>query len=94
MFETGARDGLVAGQRVVFGIRPEHLHLGDGGLPLVVVVVEPTGSETHVICRFGQQDVVAVFRERHAFTAGQAISLWPAPDQVVLFDAETRKRIG
>jgi len=94
VFETGARDGLVAGQRVVFGIRPEHLHLGDGGLPLVVVVVEPTGSETHVICRFGQQDVVAVFRERHAFTAGQVISLCPAPDQVVLFDAETRKRIG
>jgi len=93
-FSVGARDGLAAGQHVVFGIRPEHLHLGQGGFGLTVAVVEPTGSETHVICHFGKQDVVAVFRERHDFAAGQQISLYPDAAHVVLFDATSGARIG
>ncbi|MFT7596006.1 MAG: multiple sugar transport system ATP-binding protein [Paracoccaceae bacterium] len=94
MFEVGVREGLSAGQRVVFGIRPEHLHLGKGGFAVTVAVVEPTGSETHVICRYGDQDVVAVFRERHTFAAGQQISLYPETGHAVLFDADSRERIG
>ncbi|HEX2115927.1 MAG TPA: sn-glycerol-3-phosphate ABC transporter ATP-binding protein UgpC, partial [Alphaproteobacteria bacterium] len=37
-------------RKVVFGIRPEHLSLGDGGesVPAQVQVVEPTGAETQV----------------------------------------------
>ena len=80
------------GQKVTFGIRPEHLELADsGGLPATVSVVEPTGSETHVICRFQDNELTAVFRERHAFTPGQVIHLNPMPDHIYLFDADTGK---
>ncbi len=89
----GPRQGLSEGQKMIFGARPEHLHLAETGLKLKVAVVEPTGSETHVISRFGDQEVVAVFRERHAFKAGQEITLHPIPEQVHLFDAETDARI-
>ena len=54
--------GLTEGRRVVYGVRPEHLDLADSGFAAKVVVVEPTGSETHVVMRLGSHDVVAVFR--------------------------------
>jgi len=92
-FSVGPRTGLAEGRRVIFGARPEHLQLGEAGLKVKVAVVEPTGSETHVISRLGDQEVVAVFRERHAFAAGQHITLSPIPGQVHLFDADSGVRI-
>jgi len=85
---------LSEGQKVTYGVRPEHLELAEDGLPLNVTVVEPTGSETHVISRFGEREVVAVFRERHAFQPGQAIHLRPITSAVHLFDAGTGARLA
>src|SRR5579884_3283192 len=42
------------GRRAVYGIRPEHFRLAEDGLPAVVHVVEPTGSETQVIAHAGE----------------------------------------
>ena len=87
--------GLNEGRKVIFGIRPEHLMLGGaGGLAATVVVVEPTGSETHVVLRIGERDLTAVFRERHAFVPGQAVHLIPQPDVIHIFDADSGDRIG
>ncbi len=89
-----ARPGLQDGRRVVFGIRPEHLELAEsGGFAANVVVVEPTGSETHVVLRLGVQDLTAVFRERHAFKPGQGIHLVPRRDLIHIFDADSGDRI-
>ena len=85
---------VAPGQSVILGVRPEHLMLSDTGLPVTIAVIEPTGSETHVVARHGEQEVVAVFRERHAFTPGQTIHLAPDPNAIHLFDAQTRTRIG
>lgn len=79
--------------QVKLGVRPEHLILSDGGLPMEVKVVEPTGSETMVFLRFQGQDVTAVFRERHAFSPGQVIHLSPDPDHLHIFDAGTGARL-
>ena len=76
-----------------FGVRPEHLILSDDGLPMQVKVVEPTGAETMVFLRFEDQDVTAVFRERHAFEPGQTIHLKPDPDHIHVFDAENGQRV-
>ena len=65
-----APDELSAGQPVTLGIRPEHFTLADGGLPAKVRVVEPTGSEIHVILEFEGQEITAVFRDRHEFRPG------------------------
>ncbi len=86
--------GLRDGQKVTLGVRPEHLELADDGLSLKVAVVEPTGSETHVICRMQDRDVTAVFRERHAFKPGQAIHLRPTADAIHLFDGQSGARLN
>jgi len=79
--------------KVNLGVRPEHLNLADDGLAMEVKVVEPTGSETMVFLKFEGQDVTAVFRERHAFEAGQIIHLKPDPQHLHVFDAETGARL-
>ena len=79
--------------RVQLGVRPEHLILSDGGLPMEVKVVEPTGSETMVFLRHADRDVTAVFRERHAFSPGTIIHLTPDPNHLHCFDADTGKRL-
>ncbi len=81
------------GTRLVFGIRPEHLDLADDGAEAEVVVVEPTGSETQLVARLAGQDVIAVFRERHAFAPGQHIRLRPRDGLVHLFDSASGQRI-
>ncbi|MEO9572592.1 MAG: sn-glycerol-3-phosphate ABC transporter ATP-binding protein UgpC [Tateyamaria sp.] len=79
--------------KIKLGIRPEHLILAEDGLPMQVKVVEPTGAETMVFLRFEDQDVTAVFRERHAFEPGQTIHLKPDPDHIHIFDAESGQRV-
>jgi multiple sugar transport system ATP-binding protein len=82
------------GRDVVLGVRPEHLALGDGGFAAEVVVVEPTGSEVQINARLGGGgEIVAVFRERHAFKPGEKIGLKPLPGLIHLFDAATGQRL-
>ena len=79
------------------GIRPEHFTLVDAdaenGITVDVVVVEPTGAEILVIGRNGEQELQAVFRERHQFIPGQKITLQPRLDKVLLFDETSGQRI-
>jgi multiple sugar transport system ATP-binding protein len=86
-----ARDG----QKVVFGVRPEHLSMGEGqaGLPATVVVVEPTGADTQVFAKFAGTELTAVFRERHDFRPGETIRLVPDHQRTHLFDAESGKSL-
>ena len=93
VLQAGPDHEVRQGQEVVFGIRPEHLALADEGLEARVSVVETTGSETLVFLRFGERDLVALFRERHHFEPGQTIRLMPRPEHVHLFDAGTGQRI-
>jgi multiple sugar transport system ATP-binding protein len=82
------------GQAVILGLRPEHLSLdASGGIPTEVVVVEPTGAETHVSCRHHGTDLAVVFRERHAFVPGSTIHLQPDLLHAHLFDAKSGQRL-
>jgi len=78
---------------VVYGIRPEHLSLGEGGVPARVEIVEPTGSETQIVATLGGQKVVCVFRDRLSTAPGSLLSLKPDLQKVLLFDAGTGNRI-
>ena len=88
-----AESGVGDGQSVIYGIRPEHLDLAEDGFPARVSVVEPTGLDTLVFLRFGETDIVAVFRERHDFQPGQTVHLRPRADQAHIFDSATRARV-
>ena len=87
--------GGVDGQQVVYGTRPEHLMLvGAGGIPARVVVMEPTGMDTFVACRFEGVELSAVFRERHDFAPGSVVRLQPDLQRAHLFDAGTGRLLA
>jgi multiple sugar transport system ATP-binding protein len=81
------------GRGVVYGVRPEHFVIADDGADAQVQVIEPTGSELQVVAKLGGEDVIAVFRERHAFRPGDKIRLRPDPRLVHMFDETTGLRI-
>ena len=83
------------GAAVTYGFRPEHLTLGkDDGIGAIVRLVEPTGSETMVQLRVGENDVVGVFRERVSASEGSTIHIRPDPERVHLFDADNGLRLA
>ncbi len=77
------------GKRIIYGIRPEHFGLtdGQGKIEAEVKVVEPTGPNTLVFSRIGDNDICSVLSERVDFRPGARIGLWPKLDRVRLFDA-------
>ena len=84
---------MAPGRQITYGIRPEHLALSDTGQPAQVVVVEPTGSEIHLVLRAGVQDVTVVLRDRQSFQPGQQVFLRPHPGQAHLFDGDSGVRL-
>jgi multiple sugar transport system ATP-binding protein len=87
-------DRVEAGQPVIYGVRPEHFRLQEGGLPLLVKVVEPTGSETYVGGALGGDPVIAVFRERISVAPGETIGVSLSPEHAHVFDAATSRRLN
>ncbi len=82
------------GRPAVLGIRPEHIHIAGDGVPVEVVVVEPTGSETQVVVKNGGQELICLFRDRITAKPGETIRITPDPALMHFFDAETGKRLG
>ena len=85
---------LQDGQPVLFGIRPEHWAVAaNGGLSVEVVVVEPTGADTQLYCRFMEHEVTATIRDRTNVRPGDRITLAPDPGRAHLFDTVSGKRL-
>ncbi|HSQ82646.1 MAG TPA: TOBE domain-containing protein, partial [Casimicrobiaceae bacterium] len=100
-FEGGVRLPLprsaraADGQAVLYGMRPEHCLLGTGpGLPAEVVVVEPTGADTQLFCRYAGQELSSLVRERVTCRPGDRVSLMPDIDRAHLFDAASGGRLA
>ncbi len=80
-------------QQVLYGTRPEHFALASAGVPVDVVVVEPTGADTQLYCRFNGQEVTATIRDRADCRPGQRIALAPDLARAHLFDAASGQRL-
>ena len=87
-----------ASRDVVYGVRPEHLHLSTAdapdGLRCKVGVVEPTGLEMHVSATLAGAHILATFRERAPLSPGDEIRLRPDLKNVHLFDQASGQRIA
>jgi multiple sugar transport system ATP-binding protein len=82
------------GQRVLAGIRPEHLHhAANGPIPANVDVVEPIGHETIVYASSGDSKLVAIFEPTVTPRAGETISMSVDVDAMHLFDASSEKNV-
>ncbi|NTJ61747.1 sn-glycerol-3-phosphate ABC transporter ATP-binding protein UgpC [Agrobacterium rhizogenes] len=97
--DGGARLPLPAGldvprgAEIVYGIRPENIAIGEGGIDAEVVVVEPTGAETLIVSRIGSDDLVIALRERVSTRAGGRLALIPDLGRLHLFDGATGRRL-
>ena len=105
LFEGSVRDGAFvtasgvslplpsqyANSAATYGIRPEHIHIAPDGVPAKLVVVEPTGAETHLIARVGSNDVTITLRDRFELAPGQIIGLGMDLTKVHLFDSNEQR---
>ncbi|MGR4842474.1 ABC transporter ATP-binding protein [Rhizobium leguminosarum] len=81
------------GRDLVYGLRPEYILLDANGLPGEIVVIEPTGYETHLILRLAGSDLSCVFRERVSARPGETLRVAIDAAHVHLFDAESGRRL-
>ncbi len=81
-------------ENLVYGVRPEHFVPDAEGLPLTVAVVEPTGSETQVIARYGSQSIVCLFRDRALPQVGETIRVMPDVSRIHLFKESDGRRLS
>ncbi|WP_267555659.1 ABC transporter ATP-binding protein [Rhizobium rhizogenes] len=84
---------LEPGAEIIYGIRPEHLTIGQGPVAAEVVLIEPTGAETQVTAKLGSDHLIATVRERLDLRAGDRIVIALDLGKVHLFDAKTEKRL-
>ena len=87
--QTAAEDG----QAVTYGVRPELVQIGDDGVEMEVVAVEPTGSETQIFARSGKDTIDALVRDRINARPGSKLGFMINPDDVHLFDRKTGQHI-
>ncbi len=82
-----ARD-LAAPERFLFGVRPEHVMIGDDiGISARVQSAEFLGADTIVTCAYGGQTLAARVPGKATFPAGAAIRVHWDPENLHLFDA-------
>ena len=80
--------------RLVIGLRPECVHLGDSGVPGTLTLLEPTGPDTYAFVATAMGNVVLRVAGRVAQRVGDPVHLrWDARD-LHLFNAETEARVG
>jgi len=84
---------VTRGAEIVYGIRPENIAIGDGGIDAEVIVVEPTGAETLIVSRIGSDNLVIALRERIGIRAGGRLRLAPDLGKLHLFDGATGRRL-
>lgn len=91
----GAYPKEFEGHQVEFGIRPEHIQVADGqGLEARIDVVEPTGSETHVVIDMAGEKLVALIRNRMPIAVGDRLSVAFEQQQGHLFEAKNGQRLS
>ncbi|WP_454857560.1 ABC transporter ATP-binding protein [Rhizobium binxianense] len=81
------------GRNLVYGLRPEYIALDADGLPVEIVVIEPTGYETQLTVRLGGSDANCIFRERVTARPGDTLRVSIDASHVHLFDAESGRRL-
>jgi multiple sugar transport system ATP-binding protein len=82
------------GRAVTVGIRPEDLALAPGGFPARVTMVEPTGSDTHLVLDADGLTLICSSRSRPDVSPGSEVALAVDPSRVHLFDGATGARLS
>lgn len=89
---------LPSGQRVLLGIRPEHVQVRTEAshaqaLAAQALVIEPTGTDTQVVAQLGQHRITSLARERLAVRAGAPLHVHVPAQHLHVFDAQSGVRL-
>jgi multiple sugar transport system ATP-binding protein len=90
---SGHYAGATAGAAVDVGIRAEHVALADTGIPATVRLVQPVGPSTHVTLGWPGGTLVSRLNGFARIEPGREVCLSLDADHLLLFDAETGRRI-
>jgi multiple sugar transport system ATP-binding protein len=101
---TQFRDSVTAGQKVVFGLRPDDIypaghgiHSGDAAevhaIDLPVSITEPLGNETLVFASFDDREWVSRMLNPKPLKPGDRIGMSMDLSQAHLFDAATGRTL-
>ena len=84
------------GKKVTFGIRPEHVQVGAGGLALTIDLVEALGADTLAHGRLGGNGAVMTLRlpGTMRIAEGDRLDMTADPANLHVFDAENGQRLG
>ena len=77
---------------LLFGIRPEHVILGDSGIPARVQSAEFLGADTIVSCAYSGGTLAARVSGKAAFPTGAAVGVHWHPENLHFFDAASGLR--
>ena len=80
--------------KLVIGIRPHALHVGDGPVAGTITSCQWLGDQTHVASEVGGKTAVSVAHERVSLPPGSAVSLSVAAGDLHLFDPASGKAIA
>jgi sn-glycerol 3-phosphate transport system ATP-binding protein len=91
-FADGRREGA-EGRKLTIGIRPEHLALDPAGLRVTIDLIEPLGSETVLIGRLDDGEMLSV-KVQGAAPPGETVHVAIPPAMIHVFDAASGLRVG
>ena len=83
-------------ERVVLGVRPEDLTIGEGGpIKATVSVIESLGHERHVVCRLEDGQLIIVRQAANVPPPAETSEVGLATDAARLhvFDADSEERV-
>jgi multiple sugar transport system ATP-binding protein len=84
------------GQKVMIGIRPEHIAPGSGlGTDIggETVLVEPTGAQSHIFFKFAGEMLTAIVGGEFPIRVGQVFNATVNPANVYVFNHDTGQSI-
>lgn len=81
------------GRKLSYGIRPEHLTLGEAGVEASVTVVEPLGSETLLQVALEGKNVTLLLKERISVQPGDIVNVVLEHATHFFFDTQTGERV-
>lgn len=85
---------LPVGRAVEIGVRPEHVRLGETGLPATVRMVQPVGPSTHVALDWEGGTITASVPGFLRLHPGTTVRAGFDPDHLVIFDQENGQRLA
>ncbi len=77
--------------KVILGVRPEDIIIGEGNVKALVTLIEPLGSQTLLRVTVGKNELNVVIFQTHIIELNKEISLNLSSENMVIFDKNGEK---